>query len=462
MLLTVTSTTAPATDLGYLLHKNPARVQSFPLTFGQAHVFWPEIGEARCTAALLLEVDPIGLSRRPGRSDAPLEPYVNDRPYVASSFLAVAMGEVFGTAMSGRSRERQALADQALPFTVGISVLPCRGGEAILRLLFEPLGYEVEAEPIPLDETQPEWGDSRYLRVRLRAEKRLAEILTHLYVLVPVLDDQKHYWVGDDEVAKLARHGEGWLATHPARDLIARRYLKHRTSLARAALERIVGEEAPSAGAIEDTAAEEASLEAPILLNDLRRDAVLAVLRAASARRILDLGCGEGQLLRALLADPAFTEIVGVDVSPRGLEIAADRLNLDRLPDRQRARIRLLHGSLTYRDPRIAGFDAAAVVEVIEHLDPHRLDAFARVLFAHTRPAMIVLTTPNVEHNVLLPTLLAGRLRHRDHRFEWTRGELQRWATAAAEQYGYAVRFESVGHEDPTYGAPTQMAVFTR
>ncbi|HYR08140.1 MAG TPA: methyltransferase, partial [Longimicrobium sp.] len=182
----------------------------------------------------------------------------------------------------------------------------------------------------------------------------------------------------------------------------------------------------------------------------------------SGARRVVDLGCGEGRLLRMLMDEPAFDEIVGMDVSHRALEIAADRLRLDRLPPRQRNRIRLMHGSLMYRDRRLEGYDAAAVVEVVEHMDPPRLAAFERVLWEHARPQTVVLTTPNAEYNVRWPSLPAGDFRHRDHRFEWTRAQLQAWAGGVAERFGYTVRYAPVGPEDAEVGSPTQMAIFTR
>ncbi|HEX8696097.1 MAG TPA: 3' terminal RNA ribose 2'-O-methyltransferase Hen1 [Longimicrobium sp.] len=465
MLLTIRTTHRPATDLGYLLGKNPARAQSFELAFGHAHVFYPEATDEACTAALLLDVDPIGLVRGRGSGEGAIDQYVNDRPYVASSFLSVAISRVLRSALAGTSRERPELAQAPIPLEAKIAVLPCRGGEDFLRRLFEPLGYTVRAEPHPLDEGQPEWGGSRYSTVTLSGVARLCDLLAHVYVLVPVLDGRKHYFVGDDEVAKLLRHGEGWLAAHPEREAIARRYLKHRHSLVREAIARLVeqaepddGEEAPEAA----RDAEEAVVERTLSLNEQRLAAVLAALQASGARRVLDLGCGEGRLLRMLLGDPRFAQVVGVDVSHRALEIAADRLRLDRLPERARERVKLLHGSLMYRDRRLEGFDAAAVVEVVEHLDPPRLAAFERVLWERARPGTIVLTTPNAEYNVRWPSLPAGKFRHRDHRFEWTRSELRAWAEGVAGRFGYAVRFLPVGPDDPEVGPPTQMAVFTR
>ena len=453
MLLTITNTHVPATDLGYLLHKNPARAQSFELPFGQAHVFYPEASSERCTAALLLDVDPVGLVRG---GDGTLRQYVNDRPYVASSFLSVAVSRVFGTALSGKSKNRPELAETPLPLRAALSVLPCRGGEDLLRRLFEPLGYEVSAEGHPLDEEFPQWGESPYYTVELSAEVRLRDLLRHLYVLVPVLDDEKHYWVGDEEVEKLLRSGGEWLAGHPERALISERYLKHQGRLAREALLRLMEDEETAGGGDR----EEEVVEESISLGQQRLGAVVAALRSSGARRVLDLGCGEGKLLAALANDRSFEEITGVDVSARSLEMARDRLRLDRLPPDRRGRVVLIQGSLTYRDARLAGYDAAAVVEVVEHLDPPRLPVFERVLFSHARPKTIVLTTPNAEYNANFEAMPAGRYRHRDHRFEWTREEFRTWARGVAGRFGYAARFVPVGPEDPETGPPTQMAIF--
>lgn len=465
MLLTITNTQQPATDLGYLLHKNPARVQTFDLTFGQAHVFYPEAEVERCTAALLLDVDPVGLVRKrrgsAGEGSA-LEQYVNDRPYVASSFLSVAISQVFGSALGGRSKDHAELIDVRLPLEARLSVVPCRGGENFLRRLFEPLGYEVAATHHTLDEEFPEWGESAYYTIALRGRVRLRDLLTHIYVLVPVLDNEKHYWVGEEEVEKLLRHGEGWLKTHPEREEIAHRYLKYRRSLAREAICRLVDEDNPEPDAAEEIhAREEETIEKAISLNEQRMSAVLAALRNSGAKRVIDLGCGEGKLLRLLLADKNFEQIIGLDVSYRALEIAHERLHLDRLPARQRERIRLVQGSLTYRDRRLEGYDAAAVVEVIEHLDHARLTALERVLFEFARPQTIVITTPNVEYNVRFENLPIGKLRHKDHRFEWTRAEFETWAASVTDRFTYTVRFSPIGNVDAEVGAPTQMAIFT-
>lgn len=244
MLLTISTTHQPASDLSFLLHKRPNRCQSFDLSFGKAHVFYPEINPERCTVCLLLDVDSVSLARKHGESENfLLAQYVNDRPYAASSFLSVAIAQVFGSALNGRCKDRPELVQTPLTLSVGIDVLPVRGGEGFLHRIFEPLGYEIEAKGTLLEEAYPEWGASSYFSVTIRKTTTLAELLTHLYLLIPVFDNAKHYWIGDAEMEKLLAKGSGWLANHPAKEEIARRYLKFRPSLYKAALARLAEEE---------------------------------------------------------------------------------------------------------------------------------------------------------------------------------------------------------------------------
>jgi 3' terminal RNA ribose 2'-O-methyltransferase Hen1 len=466
LLLTLTTTHRPATDLGYLLYKNPRELQSFELSFGMAHVFYPEATPERCTAALLLEIDPIALVRNrrgPAGEGHQLEQYVNDRPYVASSFFSVAINEVLRSALAGKSKERPELAETAIPLEAKLPCVPCRGGEDVLKRLFEPLGYSVETEPHVLNAKFPEWGNSRYFTVVLKANCRLSELLSHLYVLIPVLDDDKHYWVGEDEIEKLMRHAKTWLSGHPEKELITNRYLRHRQNLTRQALVRLSEEDVADPDAEEELhSAEEAVLEERISLNEARIGSVVGVLKDAGAKRVIDLGCGEGKLLKVLWDHKEFTELVGLDVSHRSLEMAAHRLRLEKLPDRMKERLKLLHGCLTYKDERMAGFDAATCVEVVEHLDPPRLGAFERVIFEFARPGLVVITTPNSEYNAKFEKLPAGEFRHKDHRFEWTRAEFQTWCNSIANRFGYTARFLPVGDEDATLGPPTQMGVFSK
>ena len=477
MLLTVTTTHRPATDLGYLLVKHPDKVHSFDVPTGTAHVLFPDAAEDRCTAALLLDVDPQRLgAARGGRKQqsAPesfaLGQYVNDRPYAASSLLAGALAKVFRSALRGESKDRPELAEAAIPLEIHVPVLRCRGSAADL---FEPLGWTVTATPIPLDDVPAEGGgradghplagDSPYVDLTLTGTLRLADALNHLYVLLPVLDDAKHYWVAPDEIDKLLRAGEGWLAAHPEKVLITRRYLAHRRSLAASALEQLDRLDPDSVDAPADTVTDEEA-ELPVArkqsLAEQRRDAVLAALAESGATRVLDLGCGQGALLGALIKDRRYTRIVGTDVSSRALDLAHKRLRLDRVPERQRDRVTLWQSALTYRDDRLRGFDAAVLMEVIEHVDPPRLPALEASVFGHASPATVIVTTPNVEYNGLYEGLTG--MRHSDHRFEWTRAEFAAWTGEVGQRYGYTHQISGVGEDDPDLGSPTQMAVFTK
>lgn len=440
MLLTITLAQAPATDLGFLLGKHPDRVHRTELAFGYATVCFPQADVDRCTAALIVEVDPVGLVRRSDPSGSPdgftLGQHVNDRPYAASSLLSVAISRTLGSALHGRSRERPELAAAALPLELAVPAV--RDTDNLAARLFGPLGWAVD--PIPVG--------PRHVALRLTGTGRLADALTAVYVLLPVLDDAKHHYVGPDEADKLMRAGEGWLAGHPERELITRRYLRYRRWLTAPLLERLgIGDEGEAP---------------PTPLRELRRRAVVAQLHAAGARRVLDLGCGEGALLAELLRDTSFTEIVGIDTSATSLDRAARRLRLDELAPAARSRITLRQSSLTYTDRELAGYDAAVLSEVVEHVEPDRLTSLEQGVFAVARPTTVVVTTPNREYNARYPNLAPGALRHPDHRFEWTRAEFASWAERVGTVHGYHVRYAGVGDPDVTLGAPTQLAVLTR
>lgn len=463
MILNITTTHQPATDLGYLLHKHPDSFQTVTLSVGKAHVFYPEKSPERTTVSLLLDIDPVDMvrgARNLGGDGFALGHYVNDRPYVASSFMSVALAKAFSSAMNGKCSNKPELVETPMPFEITVAALPApKGGEVLIRKLFEPLGYEVQLVRYQLDAQFPEWGDSRYFTLKLRHEITLKQLLTHLYVLIPVLDNDKHYFVSKNEIEKLLQKGEGWLAGHPEKEQIVRRYLFNLSTLSRQALERINEGSVPEGADIPSEETEMAVRKET--LHDKRIALVAEKLVSSGAMRVLDLGCGEGKLIRQLLKHKQFTAIAGMDVSYSELLKARERLHFADMSPAQQARIELFQGSLMYRDERFNGYDAAAVVEVIEHLDLNRLKAFERVLFEFARPRMVVLTTPNKEYNVMWDKLDADVMRHNDHRFEWTRAEFAGWSHKIGEQYKYSVELFPVGDEVEGIGAPSQMAVFT-
>lgn len=467
MLLSITTTRKPATNLGYLLHKHPEKFQTAELPFGKAHVFYPEANEESCTAVLMLDIDPVGLVRKEHGESFSLDQYVNDRPYTASSMLSSAIAKVYSSALNGNCKDKPELVAEPMPITAQLPVLPSTGGEALIRRLFEPLGYEITVVQLPLDEKFPEWGMSRYYSFQLSHHAvTLQQLLAHLYVLIPVLGNSKHYFMNRDEVDKLLSKGGKWLPTHPEQSFITRRYLGNHRRLMDEALQRLTELDTErEADVPEDvlqlSPAQEEQMEQKKRLHDQRLEMAAEVLVQSGAKTVVDLGCGEGRLIKLLLPHKQFEKIIGVDVSQRELKRAVHKLRLREFSPDQAERLQLFQSSLLYRDARLEGIDAAAVVEVIEHLDSDRLATFEQVLFGAIGPRIAAITTPNAEYNVKYETLSAGLFRHTDHRFEWTRTEFEAWGNAVAEKFGYTVKYKPVGDFDEQVGAPSQLAVFT-
>lgn len=464
-MILISTTHKPATDLGYLLHKNPERTHSVDVSFGQAYVVFPEANEDRCTAALILEMDSVALVRGKRGDRGSLSQYVNDRGYCANSYATVALRSAFATALNGRCKERPDLAQQAIPLEIRIPVLPCAWGPSKVRALFEPLGYEVEAIQAELDPEFPEWGLSPYVDVTLRGQVTLQSALRHLYILLPAMDSKKHYYLGSEEVQKLVAKGEGWLDTHPERGWITRAYLGGKRTLVQEALEQLANIEESLLSETQDSGIEDApadsqpAAEAKLSLHQMRHGRVIEWVRKLKPKSLVDLGCGDGKLLQEVVKVPGIARIVGMDVSYFSLERAQRRLRLEDGGARYKDRVQLIHGSLMYRDQRLEGFDACTIVEVIEHLDLPRLAAFERVVFEYARPKTVLLTTPNRTYNTVYE--LEG-MRHDDHRFEWSTEEFTAWCQSVCDRFGYQVEMEGVGPAHEIYGAPSNLAVFTQ
>lgn len=478
----------PPERLSFLLHKHPDRCQSFALPFGQAHVFYPEASPSRYTMSLLLDIDPLALSRRSwhGAPSQHLLPHVNDRPYVCSSFMSVALNRVLRTALAGRCKRYPKLPLTPLSgLEVTLYNLPVKSRSSeenqheLLHRLFSPLGYTCqllssrdETQTL-LDPRHPDWGHSSLLDLRLtHPHICLKDLLTHLYVLIPVLDDQKHYFIDQDEVDKLARHGQEWLANHPDSAWITARYLKRQRKLVRRALslldEHVIeqDEQDEQDETPEPPTPEVTSPETPPRkpLHERRLHHVLELLLSLPEHHtVLDMGCGEGKMLALLSGEKSVEKIIGVDVSTLTLERAKKRLKFSDLPPRVRERLTLEQGSLLYSSHtlREARVDVALLVEVIEHIEPEHLELAMHNMLGYCQPRHLIVTTPNVEYNALFETLPADRMRHHDHRFEWDRHTFQQWATTHSARYGYTVRFEDVGDLHDTLGAQTQLAIFS-
>ncbi len=338
MLLHISTGHRPL-DLPWLLAKNPANAHRFDLSVGEAHVLFEECSETRCALCLYVEVDAVGLVRGRKRGDAlSLGAYVNERPYAGGTLLGIALNRAFRSALAGKCKDRPELLELEWPLEIRIPTLRVRGSERFLRACFEPLGYQVQVDNVPLDPNFEDWGPSRFMDTTLRIEASPRAVLSHLVVLLPVLADDKHYWVSTAEVDKLMAKGGAWLAEHPEHEQITSRFLKGQRSLVRQALERLVGAEAEA-----DAQAAEDALERPMTLNQ-RRMQVFAEVLGEQPGSVIDLGCGEGRLLYRLAKDKRFTRVTGADVSARALEIAERRV--ERIPERLKPRVSLIQAAL--------------------------------------------------------------------------------------------------------------------
>lgn len=452
MILKLALLQEPSSDLGYLLHKNPSRLHEAEFSFGRGFVAFREDESKQTECALILEIDSVGLVR----GGATYDQYVNDRPYSANSFLSSSITEFFSTAMSGRSKERQELADSDLPLRFELPVLRSRGGEPTIRAMFEPLGYKLEIEAV----------GNRYFKVVGTYQGKIRDLLTQLYILIPVLDDDKHYYVDRNEIDKLFGRAERWLPTHPLRELITRRYLRYDKILTREAVERltefdVIEDQDETESVTPNQQENEEPTPKKLSVHDLRLEKVSETLLSLGVSTVADLGCGEGKLIKILARERQFKKILGMDVCLRSLDYAERRLNLKEASQQKRDRIKLIHGSLMYRDERISGFEAAALVEVIEHMDLPRLAHFEQVLFAYARPGYAIITTPNKEYNAVFENE-QETMRHDDHRFEWTREEFKSWCESIQSRFGYTFEISGIGDPHPDFGSLTQMAVFRK
>lgn len=451
MHLSISTTHKPATDLGFLLYKHPKKLHTRGTSFSTNHCFFSEATDDLCTANLWVnvrELQEFELYRRFNNFE---NPFINDRPYVAGSLMSTAMSEMFRTAMSGSCRERPELARSPIPLTIEVATVRCEDGIDFIKGIFEPLGYQVDLESYLLDEAFPNWGSSPYFKLRLQTNKELYLVLRQLFILLPVLDNQKHYWVDEAEQEKIIKMGEGWLQAHPMFSKIVSRYLKNLQSLAVEVKKHFALDENLTTKARN----KEEQLEQKIHLNTLRMDYVAELLKDHQVRTVGDLGCGEGKLIERLLQNSDITEIRAFEVSIDELEKAQQRI----AELKQLERVKFFNSSVLYLDHRTKDLDAVVLVEVIEHLEEVRLPVLAANVFKYMEPSMVVITTPNFEFNQRFET---KGFRHPDHRFEWTREEFKSWCEVQAQKYGYTFKIDFIGEVDSALGGPTQVGVFIK
>ena len=431
------------------------------MSYGKAYVFYPEVSDECTTMALLLDIDPIDLARgKLGSNEGGLFDYVNDRPYTSTSFMSTAIARIFSSAMNGRCDKKQSLADTPLNLTAKLFSLKDGGYNELAKQLFEPLGYEVSIEQYLLDDKFQEWGNSPYINLTISNTIKLCDLLNHIYVLIPVFDKQKHYYIESSEINKLLTHGQGWLENHPYKEKIVNRYFSIKKDYAKTVLENFLSNESKEEDINSNEISEETTKKTS--LNNLRLQKVKDVVLSSGASSVIDLGCGEGKLTELLLKEPQIKKITACDVSISSLEKAAKRLHIDNMPSYKKDKLTLMQASLTYKDTRFEGFDCACIVEVIEHIDATRIPSFERIIFEFAAPKTVIITTPNKNYNVNYKTLCADKLRHNDHRFEWSKEEFENWANNICKKFSYTVELCGIGEEDEQQQTATQMGVFTR
>ncbi len=431
-----------ADKISFLLHKSPNKLHQFSLGFGSAYVFYSKYERNDVSFSLLVDIDPIDLVRGKNKNSQGIFDYVNDRPYATSSFLCSAIAQVFSTALSGRSKEYEHLVKEEMEFKVEVVSLKVKTNLIMLNKIFDPLGYELEIKSHLLDEKIFGEEESNYVDLILKNKLTLQSVLQHLYVLIPVFDNNKHYFVNNDEVEKLLSKGGDWIDVHPEKDFITSRYLNSKFIDAKK-LESLFSKE-------QNKMIEERKKNS---LNSQRLSQVTDVIESLNIKSLVDLGCGEGKLIKELLNNTSVEKILGVDISINVLKKAARKLKYDTVKDK----IELVQSSAVYYDERFTEYEAICLIEVIEHIDEQKLYLLKENVFNLVKPKYVIITTPNVEYNTVYE--LDG-YRHSDHRFEWSRSEFRLWCEEICNQYNYDVEYFSIGEEMETVGNSTQMGVF--
>lgn len=446
MLLTINCEGPDAMDLSWLLHKRPNRFQAFNLGYGKAFVFFTEYSQNSCTACLLLEIMPDALNDLCKSKDGEFQ-YVNSRQYLSSSLLAGAIGKAYSSAIKGTCQDKPDLVGKKHGFKVRINNFSCRLNPIFIDRIFSPLGYQIEWRNIQIND---EYCTGGFIcgDLQLSIDATLQEILSHLYILLPVFDRQTHFWLDESQLQKFIRHCQGWLGRHPEKRLIINEYFGPVSELKYRLMKHF--------GVIRPLADKSRTPT----FNQMRRSAISDVIAASGAKTIIDLGCGDGSFVFSLHGQNRYEKLAGMDASAQNIENA--RKKFDSPFFHRRKSPEFFIGSITYRDKRISGYDAVILSEVIEHFEPERMDGVMRNILGEARPKLFVMTTPNKAYNQEFPFLEAGEFRHPDHRHEFGEDEFISFCEKYAAVFGYDLEISHVGVELSRIGSPTFMGIFKK
>lgn len=497
MQLAIKATGEGAKMLSFLLSKNPQNLYDRSEKGYRVRLTYTVFTDTEVEAVLIVTPDPVELVKNsPDVYD--ITQYINDREFVTSSLFCSYARSALGTALNGRPKEEYSeWVNHAFNLTISFGPVASDLPDAVINDLFEYLGYEVTIERGQADYRfqLKERSSARFISISGLSTVQAA--LKQLFVLIPVLDNYKHYYLSEQEIDKLQRYGEGWLDRHPLRELIIKRSLRFQDLIDQAAL--IYGDkrwEQPAEGynvwkpavgreEIAKTAeikgieeleeleeldgideaerldGESARESAPFVsLNEQRYQAIVKIVENIPAKQTLvDFGAGEGKLSVRLGFIPGVKEILAVEPTERAQLRAIERFDK---AARREAFVKPIPvwGSLFYYDERLRCKDVMILCEVIEHIDEYRLPGTMECLFKEYQPKTLIVTTPNAEYNAFYQ--MPEKMRHKDHRFEWTRQEFSEWCNGWANLYPYEVQIEGIGDQTEEYGQPTQTAIFTR
>ncbi|WP_310831561.1 3' terminal RNA ribose 2'-O-methyltransferase Hen1 [Paenibacillus pedocola] len=474
MHLIIRATGTGAGMLSHLLAKNPNNLYDRTEKEARVRIVFTVSSEEETEAVIYVTPDPIELVKGDSSAHNDITQYINDREFVTSSLFCSYIRPALGTALNGKPKEAY-MPWVGKPLKLELTFGPVASNlpDRTLEELFTALGYEVQLERGDAEYSFALKTRSSARYIKLAGEQTLQTALQQLFVLIPALDDYKHYYISDDEVDKIRRYGAGWLEEHPQRSLILKRTLRFAGAIkqyeAMAAKEKrstaensVDSEDVPAAVTVSgESAVTEMQEEPKIRLNDLRYAAIAAAVEELYAKAtIVDFGSGEGKLSAKLSSVPGVREIKAVEPSAASQLRAMDRFA--KLADKPGIIVPdPVTGSLFYFDESLRGKDVMILCEVIEHIDEYRLARVMENIFAEYAPKTLIVTTPNKDYNAVYE-MEQEELRHGDHRFEWGRKAFSVWCARWTETFDYTAELTGIGEGSVEFGYPTQMAIFTK
>ncbi|TDL78499.1 3' terminal RNA ribose 2'-O-methyltransferase Hen1 [Peribacillus frigoritolerans] len=445
MQLTIKATGDNVKAISYLLSKNPNNLYERNHKGHLVRLFYSKFEETELEVTIFVTPDPIDLVKNNSNS-YDITHYINDREFAVSSLFCSFIRSALGTALNGQPKEEYSeWVNYRFSFQFEFGPVVSSLSDKQLKDLFEPIGYEVAISRPDIEYSFEMKDKSSARSICLKGMKTLQNGLRQLFVLIPVIDNYKHYYIDDKEIEKLERYGEGWLEDHPKRDYIYRQSLRFKEIFS----------------IVENKKTEEKKEEKieKVRLNDLRYEKIIDFVNQMKPRSIVDFGSGEGKLSVRLGFADGVKEIMAVEPSQSATLKAIERF--DKVKNKEKFVVpETIWGSLFYYDERLKGKDVMILCEVIEHIDEFRLPKVLDTILHDYQPNALIITTPNREYNEIYD--MEDHFRHNDHRFEWTRAEFRHWCEERNHRKIYDLQFEGIGEEHDRHGFPTQMCVFVR